>query len=216
MTLAGNITVMSASINGPFVAGRPDGTVSAGTCNQIYGITRFWQSLDVRDGGWWRGTMMYESGMLNIAQGASLNCIGPAAFASTLNANGGVNIPLAVGASTDTGAVNRLYAAGMGGVTDIFPFIFSSIRTASQRRGQRKLLFLLLGCTPGRTSAPIRTARSFVLSRPGRAMELFKFCRVCHSLAINVRGQIDRGHWAGVKDGTERFNAGIVQHHPRQ
>lgn len=119
MTLAGNITVMSASINGPFVAGRPDGTVSAGTCNQIYGITRFWQSLDVRDGGWWRGTMMYESGMLNIAQGASLNCIGPAAFASTLNANGGVNIPLAVGASTDTGAVNRLYAAGMAGVTGI-------------------------------------------------------------------------------------------------
>ncbi|WP_300780109.1 hypothetical protein, partial [uncultured Akkermansia sp.] len=78
MTLAGNITVMSASINGPFVAGRPDGTVSAGTCNQIYGITRFWQSLDVRSGGWWRGTMMYETGMLNIAQGASLNCIGPA------------------------------------------------------------------------------------------------------------------------------------------
>lgn len=115
MTLAGNITVMSASINGPFVAGRPDGTVSAGTCNQIYGITRFWQSLDVRSGGWWRGTMMYETGMLNIAQGASLNCIGPATFASTLNANGGVNIPLAVGAPTATGGVNRLYAAGMPG-----------------------------------------------------------------------------------------------------
>ncbi|MEZ3488727.1 MAG: hypothetical protein K1W11_01490 [Akkermansia muciniphila] len=120
MTLAGNITVMSASINGPFVAGRPDGTVSAGTCNQIYGFTRFWQSLDVRDGGWWRGTMMYESGMLNIAQRASLNCIGPAAFASTLNANGGVNIPLAVGAPTDTSAVNRLYAAGLAAVTEAF------------------------------------------------------------------------------------------------
>lgn len=120
MTLAGNITVMSASINGPFVAGRPDGTVSAGTCNQIYGITRFWQSIDVRDGGWWRGTMMYESGMLNIAQRASLNCIGPAAFASTLNANGGVNIPLAVGAPTDTSAVNRLYAAGLAAVTEAF------------------------------------------------------------------------------------------------
>ena len=107
MTLAGNITVMSASINGPFVAGRPDGTVNAGTCNQIYGITIFWQSLDVRSGGWWRGTMMYETGMLNIAQGASLNCIGPATFASTLNANGGVNIPLAVGAPTATGVVNQ-------------------------------------------------------------------------------------------------------------
>jgi len=34
-------------------------------------------------------------------------------FTGTVNANGGGNIPLAVGAATDTGAVNRLYAAGM-------------------------------------------------------------------------------------------------------
>lgn len=40
-------------------------------------------------------------------------------FSKTPNANGGVNIPLAVGAATDTGAVNRLYAAGMAGVTGI-------------------------------------------------------------------------------------------------
>ena len=40
-------------------------------------------------------------------------------FTGTVNANGGVNIPLAVGAPTDTGAVNRLYAAGMAGVTGI-------------------------------------------------------------------------------------------------
>ena len=39
--------------------------------------------------------------------------------AGTVNANGGINIPLAVGASTDTSAVNRLYAAGMAGVTGI-------------------------------------------------------------------------------------------------
>ena len=38
----------------------------------------------------------------------------------TVNANGGVNIPLAVGAPTDTAAVNRLHAAGLAGVTDIF------------------------------------------------------------------------------------------------
>ena len=41
-------------------------------------------------------------------------------FAGTVNANGGINIPLAVGAPTDTGAVNRLHAAGLAGVTDIF------------------------------------------------------------------------------------------------
>ena len=118
--IGGALTAESAAINGPLIAGRPDGTVSAGTCNQIYGITRFWQSLDVRDGGWWRGTIMYESGMLNIAQGASLNCIGPATVASTLNANGGINIPLAVGAPTATGGVNRLYASGPAGVTGLF------------------------------------------------------------------------------------------------
>ena len=40
--------------------------------------------------------------------------------AGAVNANGGINIPLAVGAATDTSAVNRLYAAGMAGVTDIY------------------------------------------------------------------------------------------------
>lgn len=40
-------------------------------------------------------------------------------FNKTPNANSGINIPLAVGAPTDTSAVNRLYAAGMGGVTGI-------------------------------------------------------------------------------------------------
>ena len=41
-------------------------------------------------------------------------------FDGTVNANGGINIPLAVGAPTDTGAGNRLHAAGLAGVTDIF------------------------------------------------------------------------------------------------
>lgn len=41
-------------------------------------------------------------------------------FDAVVNANGGVNIPLAVGAPTDTAAVNRLYAAGLAAVTDAF------------------------------------------------------------------------------------------------
>ena len=41
-------------------------------------------------------------------------------FDGTVNANGGVNIPLAVGAPTDTAAVNRLYAAGLAAVTEAF------------------------------------------------------------------------------------------------
>ncbi|WP_308661523.1 hypothetical protein [uncultured Akkermansia sp.] len=41
-------------------------------------------------------------------------------FDGAMNANGGVNIPLAVGAPTDMSAVNRLYAAGLAAVTDAF------------------------------------------------------------------------------------------------
>lgn len=166
--IGGALTAESATINGPFVAGRPDGTVSAGTCNQIYGITRFWQCLDVRDGGWWRGTMMYESGMLNIAQGASLNCIGPAAFASTLNANGGVNIPLAVGASTDTGAVNRLYAAGMGGVTDIFSLHFFLNTDSITATGPAQTFVLVAGLY-ARTNVPANTHSTIVCTFAGPA-----------------------------------------------
>lgn len=40
-------------------------------------------------------------------------------FRKTPNANAGINIPLAAGAPTNTGAVNRMYAAGMAGVTGI-------------------------------------------------------------------------------------------------
>ncbi len=159
--IGGALTAESATINGPFVAGRPDGTVSAGTCNQIYGITRFWQSLDVRNGGWWRGTMMYETGMLNIAQGASLNCIGPATFASTLNANGGVNIPLAVGAPTATGVVNRLYAAGMAGVTDIFSLHFFLNTNSITATGTAQTFVLVAGLY-ARTNVPANTHSTVV------------------------------------------------------
>ena len=41
--------------------------------------------------------------------------VGVMTFRKTPNANGGVNIPLAVGAPTDTGAVNRFYALGLAG-----------------------------------------------------------------------------------------------------
>lgn len=41
-------------------------------------------------------------------------------FTKTPNANAGINIPLTAGAPTNTGAVNRLYAAGMAGATNIY------------------------------------------------------------------------------------------------
>lgn len=41
-------------------------------------------------------------------------------FAGAVNANGGINIPLAVGAVTNASAVNRLYASGLAAVTEAF------------------------------------------------------------------------------------------------
>lgn len=40
-------------------------------------------------------------------------------FSKTPNANAGINLPLAVGAPTDTGAVNRFYALGLAGEANI-------------------------------------------------------------------------------------------------
>lgn len=41
-------------------------------------------------------------------------------FDGTVNANGGINIPLAVGAPTSESGVNRLYASGLAAVTEAF------------------------------------------------------------------------------------------------
>ena len=58
-----------------------------------------------------------ESGNMTLA--GNITAAG-GTFAGAVNANGGINIPLAVGAATDTSAVNRLYAAGLAAVTDAF------------------------------------------------------------------------------------------------
>ena len=58
--------------------------------------------------------------MPQVDASGNMTLAGGLTAAGAINANGGVNIPLAVGAPTDTGAVNRLHAAGLAGVTDIF------------------------------------------------------------------------------------------------
>ena len=57
--------------------------------------------------------------MPQVDAAGNMTLAGGLTAAGAVNANGGVNIPLAVGAVTDTSAVNRLYAAGMAGVTGI-------------------------------------------------------------------------------------------------
>ena len=57
--------------------------------------------------------------MPQVDASGNMTLAGGLAAAGAVNANGGINIPLAVGAATDTAAVNRMYAAGMAGVTGI-------------------------------------------------------------------------------------------------
>ena len=52
------------------------------------------------------------AGNMTLAGGLTAN--------GTINANGGINIPLTVGAQTGTAAVNRLYAAGLAGATNVY------------------------------------------------------------------------------------------------
>lgn len=59
------------------------------------------------------GTLTANVGDLDL--GGHLTATG-GTFSNTINANGGVNIPLADGAATDTVAVNRAYALGMAQV----------------------------------------------------------------------------------------------------
>lgn len=51
----------------------------------------------------------------DVRLGGFTNVTGTFTFTKTPNANAGVNIPLTVGAPTDTGAVNRFYASGLAG-----------------------------------------------------------------------------------------------------
>ena len=58
-----------------------------------------------------------ESGNMTLA--GNITAAG-GTFDGTVNANGGINVPLAVGAPTNESGVNRLYAAGLAAVTDAF------------------------------------------------------------------------------------------------
>lgn len=52
----------------------------------------------------------------DVRLGGPTSVNGVMTFSKAPNANAGINIPLTVGAPTDTGAVNRLYAAGLAGM----------------------------------------------------------------------------------------------------
>ena len=88
--------------------------------------------------------------------------------AGAVNANGGINIPLAVGAATDTSAVNRLYAAGMSGVTDIFALHFFLNTDSITATGTAQTTVLIPG-QYARTNVPANTHSTVVHTFTGPA-----------------------------------------------
>ena len=101
--------------------------------------------------------------------GGTIDVGGVLTFRNAPNANGGVNIPLTVGAPTDTSAVNRLYAAGMAGVTGILPsnaFLNTDAITASGSSTVTKTVpYHLAGIKiPGGTHSTIQA--KFAVSNP--------------------------------------------------
>lgn len=89
-------------------------------------------------------------------------------FDGAINANGGINIPLAVGAATDTAAVNRMYAAGMAGVTDVFSLHFYLNMASITATGTAQTTVLIPG-QYARTIVPANTHSTIVCPFVGPA-----------------------------------------------
>lgn len=116
----------------------------------------------------------------------------PQAFSSAINANGGVNIPLAVGAPTDTSGINRFYALGMAGAVSalVQPIYLnsSSITVAGSiyENSNGTLAGLTQRFSVGAASAGSNAYGSAVIPLIGPNGQ-FNFSSVCgFSLAVNA------------------------------
>ncbi len=111
------------------------------------------------------GTLANNDG--DVILGGHLTATG-GTFDGAINANGGINIPLAVGAATDTAAVNRMYAAGMAGVTDVFSLHFY-LNTASITATETAQTTVLIPGQYARTIVPANTHSTVVHTFAGPA-----------------------------------------------
>lgn len=116
----------------------------------------------------------------------------PQSFSSAINANGGVNIPLAVGAPTDTSGINRFYALGMAGAVSalVQPIYLnsSSITVAGSiyENSNGTLAGLTQRFSVGAASAGSNAYGSAVIPLIGPNGQ-FNFSSVCgFSLAVNA------------------------------
>ena len=116
MTLTGTITATAGTINGTLKVLNTGTTVA--DINYIYGLTWMVDQVELRRGAVVRDDLWVETGVIRIGSRAGLAATGPVTVqtltaSQSINANGGINIPLAAGAAMDAAAVNRAYALGM-------------------------------------------------------------------------------------------------------
>lgn len=111
---------------------------------------------------------------------------------TTINANGGINIPLAVGAPTDTGAVNRLYALGLAGMVSalVQPIYLNSgsitVTGSVSKATNVTLAGLMQRFSVGAASAGSNAYGSAVIPLIGPNGQ-FNYSSVCgFSLAVNA------------------------------
>lgn len=111
---------------------------------------------------------------------------------TTINANGGINIPLAVGAPTDTGAVNRLYALGLAGMVSalVQPIYLNSgsitVTGSVSKATNGTLAGLMQGFSVGAASTESNAYGSAVIPLIGPNGQ-FNYSSVCgFSLAVNA------------------------------
>ena len=106
--------------------------------------------------------------MPQVDASGNMTLAGGLTAAGVINANGGINIPLAVGAPTDTAAVNRLYAAGLAAVTDIFSLHFFLNTDSITTTGTAQTTVLVPG-QYARTNVPANTHSTVVHTFTGPA-----------------------------------------------
>lgn len=113
-------------------------------------------------------------------------------FTKTPNANSGINIPLAVGAVTDTGAVNRFYALGLAGAMSalVQPIYLNSssitVTGSVSKASNGTLAGLMQRFSVGAASADSNAYGSAVIPLTGPNGQ-FNYSSVCgFSLAVNA------------------------------
>lgn len=124
--------------------------------------------------------------------GGFTNVTGTFTFSKTPNANAGINIPLTVGAPTDTGAVNRFYALGLAGAMSalVQPIYLKSrsitVAGSISKSSNGTLAGLTQRFSVGAASAGSNAYGSAVIPLIGPNGQ-FNFSSVCgFSLAVNA------------------------------